>query len=139
MGIAGKLTDKFRLPEYAQAMCYIVTAVGTVQAHGPHGNFTLENELDSPVSLKWATPDGPTLAHWAQVPSPHQLNWDGRIKVGGFIERLHARELGGLEVVIAEIVGGCFPVDYKGLPSLDDMRNGIFARPAESEPLAKDK
>ena len=54
-------------------------------------------------------------------------------------ERLHARELGGLELVIVEVVGGPFSVDHVGLPSLNDMHNGIFARPADTEPFKKDQ
>jgi len=37
--------------------------------------------------------------------------------------------------VIAEVVGVSFPVDHVGLPSLDEMRQGIYARPSDTEPL----
>src|SRR5215510_5794202 len=90
---AGKLTEKFRLPEYAQDMCYVVVESGTAQTRGVYGDFTLEQEPHGAVRLTWGAADGPTLAYWEQIPPNLQLGWDGRIKVGGFIERLHAREL----------------------------------------------
>src|SRR5262245_33703371 len=119
MASAGKLTDKYRLPEYAQDMCFIVTEAGAMQTQNANGDFNLEQEPVSPVRLTWGSADGPTLAYWTHAPQSLQLGWDGRIKVGGFIERLHARELGGLEFVVAEVVGGCFPSGYVGLPSLN--------------------
>ncbi len=91
------------------------------------------------MRITWGAADGPTLAFWDNTADWLNLRWDGRVKVGGFVERLHAREGGGRELVIAEVVGGPFAADHVGLPSLDDMRNGIFARPSEVEPLDGDQ
>jgi hypothetical protein len=124
MTIHGQLTDQFDIPTYAQDMLFLVTSAGAVRAQGGHGRFT---------------PDGPTLAIWNAVSNgkPLNLGWDGRVTAGGFVERLHAREIGGLDILVAEVFGGAFPADYIGLPSLDDMRRGVFGRPADAEPAVR--
>lgn len=135
---SGKLTSKYRIPPYAQEMLYVVTDDQFTQVQGPQGNLD-GFSINGLARLNWATPKGPTLMFWDNVPSATDLRWDGHIKIGGFVERLHALEIGGLEVVIAEVVGGPVALDNNGLPSLDDMRQGIFARPSDIEPLDKDR
>ena len=130
-----QLSTEFRIPVYAQDMLYVVSGDHSVQTTGKQGQFALDTEPDEMLTLAWGTPDGPTLALWEEVPKSLKLGWDGRVCIGGFIERLHAREVGGLEVVVIEVVGGPFASDYIGLPSLDDMRRGIFARSPDAEPV----
>ncbi len=139
IGVSGQLTEQFQIPAYAQDMLYVVTRDGAAQAQGKHGAFNLTTPPEGVVQITWGAADGPTLAFWNNAAEWLNLRWDGRVKVGGFIERLHARELGGLELVIVEVVGGPFAVDHVGLPSLNDMHNGIFARPADTEPFKKDQ
>jgi hypothetical protein len=139
MTIHGQLTDQFEIPTYAQDMLFLVTSAGAVRAQGAHGRFTLDLLYDEPLHLTWGANDGPTLAIWNAVSNgkPLNLGWDGRVTAGGFVERLHAREIGGLDILVAEVFGGAFPVDYIGLPSLDDMRRGVFGRPADAEPAVR--
>jgi hypothetical protein len=137
-GTSGQLTDEFRIPTYAQDMLFIVTGEGSSQAQGKQGKYTLDSAPQETVRLTWGASDGPALAYWSETEWP-TARWDGRVKIGGFVERLHARELGGLEVVIIEVVGGLLPANHVGLPSLNDMRNGIFARPSDSEPFGTDQ
>jgi hypothetical protein len=136
---AGQLTRTFQIPVYAQDMLFIVTNSGSAQTEGEQGDFDLEFPVDGGAQLRWAAPNGPILASWDIVKAWSTLNWDGHVKIGGFIERLHAHELGGLEVVVFELVGGPFPGDHVSLPSLEDMRKGIFARPSDTEPLVQDQ
>ncbi len=138
MTVEGQLSDDFRIPAYAQDMLFIVSGANTVQARGKNGTFPLDVPSDGPLHLTWGA-GGPILAVWSAVPERLHFDWDGRVKVGGFIERLHAREVGGLELVVAEVVGGPLAVDHVGLPSLGDMRNGIFSRPSDAEPLGRDQ
>jgi hypothetical protein len=139
MTIHGQLTDQFEIPDYAQDMLFLVTSAGAVRAQGDHGRFTLEQLYEEPLHLAWGAPEGPTLAIWNAVSNgkPLNLGWDGRVTAGGFVERLHAREVGGLDILVAEVFGGAFPADYIGLPSLEDMRRGVFGRPAGSEPAVR--
>lgn len=137
-GFVGQLTDEFRIPVYAQDMLFIVTEDGSAQAQGKQGKYALDGAPQGTVRLTWGASDGPALAYWRENELP-AARWDGRVKIGGFVERLHARELGGLEVVIIEVVGGLLPATHVGLPSLNDMRNGIFARPSDSEPFGSDQ
>jgi hypothetical protein len=135
MPVEGQLTEDFAIPIYARDMLYVVAGAQSAQASGKHGKFRLE--LTGEVRIAWGD-GGPTLAVWKHAPAEPTLRWDGRVKVGGFVERFHGLEVGGLEIVIAEVVGGSFPVDHVGLPSLEDMRSGVFARPSDSEPLDRD-
>jgi hypothetical protein len=140
--LSGQLSEQFKIPAYAQDMLYVVTETSVAQTSGKFGAYTLESAPDGDsgevVRLVWGTPEGPTLAFWDSTKLP-TLQWDGRITVGGFIERLHAREIGGLEVVIVEVVGGPFPRDHVSLPSVDDMRRGVFARPSDTEPSGENQ
>jgi hypothetical protein len=139
MPIDGQLTADLRLPAYARDMLYVVTENASAQTRGKNGLFSLDVAPDGSLRLAWGAPNGPMLAIWEAIPQSLKLDWDGRVRIGGFIERLHALEVGGLEVIVIEVVGGPFAADYVGLPSLDDMRRGVFARPPDVEPLGKDQ
>ena len=142
MALDGQLTGKYRIPAYAQAMMCLVPEGGQGrQAQGLHGRFSLDADRTSsgPLRLAWGNAVGPILAVWDHPPGDLNLDWDGRVRVGGFIERLHAREVGGLEIVIAEVLGGPLPAEQVGLPSLDDMRDGVYARTSDAEPLTRDQ
>ncbi len=135
------LTSAYQIPRYAQDSLFLVCASQTANAKGVHGEYSLDKTTlpVEHVELHWAHPDGPALACWDNLEDWSELNWTGQIKVGGFIERLHGREISDLEVVIAEVVGGPLPGDHISLPTLRDMRNGVFAYPADREPLKQDQ
>jgi hypothetical protein len=135
-----QLTDKYCIPAYAQDMLCLVPDGGEVRrVRGQHGTLDVAPTFSGPLRLAWESAAGPILAVWDRLPDNLRLDWDGRVKVGGFVERLHAREIGGQDVVIAEVVGGPLPADHVGLPSLDDMRRGVYARTADVEPLYSDQ
>ena len=109
-----QISLKWRVPTYAQGLL-------------------LPGSDESFAYIHWVDGDGPTLAYWAlpesETEAVNNINaafeWDGRVIVGGFVERLHVRRLGDVDLVIAEIVGGVFPANYRNLPTLADMREGI--------------
>jgi hypothetical protein len=69
------------------------------------------------------------LFAWQRPDSaPFNLGWQGEAAVAGFVERLHALQLRGLELVVAEIEGNVLPPGYARLPSLDQMRAAPFSR-----------
>jgi hypothetical protein len=106
---------KTRLPAYAEGMLH----TGKFAEH---------------IVLRWGNDNGPILGVWAAGQTPA---WNGTIHVGGFVERLHALELGGVELVIAEIVGGAFPTVQTALATLDEMKQGIFSHPNDAEPIGE--
>lgn len=135
----GQLSDSYSIPAYARNMLYVVIGGGhALKVSGKQGRFHPAPVTGGTARIAWGTAEGPILAQWEKVGGAN-LQWEGRVKVGGFIERLHSCEVGGLEIVIAEVVGGPFPTDHVALPSLSDMRRGIFSRPSDAEPLAKDQ
>ncbi len=105
---------KYRLPEHARDMIHVVTT-------------------DAQIQIRWGTPDGIVLAYWPVHEAQH---WNGHVKIGGHVERLHARELGDVVFLIAEVVGGVLPIGYQAFPSLEDMQGGVFAFDQDAEPFA---
>lgn len=95
------------------------------------------------VLLRWGSGSGPILAAFPRrgeadsVADPDDLlaRWDGVVRVGGFVERLHLLTFGDVELAVIEIVGGAQPVDHRSLASLDDMRASNFEFPALHEPI----
>lgn len=109
-----------------------------VQASGPRGTFDLDvtANADEPIRLRWGTANGPPLADWriSGANMPFVAGWQGTVAVGGFVERLHALERRGLEIVVAEVEGTMLPPDYARLPTLDQMQRAPFRRRTEPEP-----
>src|SRR5579859_4295643 len=135
------LSSAYQIPRYAQDLLFLVCGSQVTQIKGVHGDYALDKAAFpiERVELHWAHSDGPILVCWENLESWSDLDWTGQIKVGGFVERLHGRDIGDLEVVIAEVVGGPLPGDHVGLPSLEDMRSGVFARSSDREPLKQDQ
>jgi hypothetical protein len=131
-------STEWRVPVYAQDMLWVRVGDHAVRASGLRGLFDLEvtGDADEPINLLWGTADGPPLATWhrAGPGTPFVLGWQGTVAVGGFVERLHALERRGLEVVVAEVEGKTLPPDYARLPTLDQMQRRPFRRRNEPEP-----
>ncbi len=120
------------IPGYAQAMLWLKGDAEPVRIDGERGAFALDvpDDGEGAIDLTWGVAEGTLLARWpvALVDSPVTLDWRGMVALGGFVERIHAFEARGLELVVAEIVGALLPLNYPRLPSLDQMRRGIFQR-----------
>lgn len=123
---------EWTIPPYAQAMLWLAGDGEAMQVAGDRGAFTLDVPDDGAgtIDLTWGIAGGPLLARWpvALADSPVTLDWRGAVAVGGFVERLHAFEVRGLELVVAELVGALLPLNYPRLPSLDQMRRRVFQR-----------
>ncbi|HLY28478.1 MAG TPA: hypothetical protein VKQ72_19175, partial [Aggregatilineales bacterium] len=83
-----ELCSQYDIPRYAQELLFLVCRSQVAQLHGSHGTYSLD-KLDDLVELHFGRADGPTLALWQDFDDPTALAWDGQIKVGGFVERLH--------------------------------------------------
>jgi len=106
---------QWRVPSYAQ------------------DRFVIRTDVDF-VNLHWMDVTGPVLTYWDPPAQGEPIIWDGTVNVGGFVERLHARRIADVDFIIAEVVGGAFPAGYKNLPTLDDMKAGIFSHPPDIGP-----
>ena len=118
----------WQIPRYAQDMLWVQCGDLAVQTSGPRGAFALNADGDE-ITLTWGTAEGPLLARRRRaISEPLILNWQGTVGVGGFVERLHVFETRELEVMVAEIEGDLLPSGYRRLPTLADMRAGVFRR-----------
>mgnify|MGYP006274752317 CR=1 FL=1 len=91
---SGQLTNTWQIPAYAQGMLHIDSGTGLTLAEGPTGLF----ELDAPsevVTLWWGSVGGSALTQlrW----QADNLEWDGRVCIGGGIDAVHIMTLPGLE------------------------------------------
>jgi hypothetical protein len=132
-GVFKPLVDN-ELPEYSQELWWLTNERGEAVQFDEAGRFEISPSLK--LDLRWAHPAGAVLNRWTMHPvPPYELNWDGVIRLGGFVERTHIVEFDGLGLLIAELVGGAYPQTYQGLPSLADLQAKPFARDeSESDP-----
>jgi hypothetical protein len=127
----------WQVPAYAQDMLWVQVGHHAGRASGLRGAFDLDvtGDADGPIRLLWGTAEGPPLANWhfSGADTPFVAGWQGTVAVGGFVERLHALERRGLEVVVVEVEGTTLPLDYARLPTLDQMQRAPFRRRNERE------
>jgi hypothetical protein len=132
----------WRVPAYARDMLWVRVGSHAAQTSGPRGAFELNltGEADEPLRLIWGTVDGPPLASLDCPDSGGAFvaSWQGAVAIGGFVERLHAFERRGLELVVAEVEGALLPPDYSRLPTLDQLRCAPFRRQSEPESGIRD-
>lgn len=95
--------------------------------------FVIRADTDF-VNLHWLDVTGPILTYWEPPAHGEPVFWDGVVSVGGFIERLHARRIADIDFVVAEVIGGAYPSDFRNLPTLDDMKAGLFSHPPDIGP-----
>lgn len=100
----GQLTTDWRIPDYAQNNLWLDTEAESIRLVGEHGSFMLTMPAQRLI-LRWGSADGPALAvlRW-QVDT---LDWDGSVKIGGYVDALHLTELPDSRVPIGVVgVGG---------------------------------
>src|SRR5260370_28669757 len=100
-----------------------------------------------PLRLVWGA--GPTLVSWKDhnptkiglTPDSDaeilNLHWDGRIRIGGYIERLHAFTHGGLDILIAMILGGPYEAYLVCRLLLEKKNNNTGPTPSQ-QPISTD-
>jgi hypothetical protein len=121
------------VPEYAREYLWLKPDKGEAVKVGNDGRFSIPPSLS--VELRWAHPEGAVLAIWRQDPiPPYTLEWDGIIRLGGFVERTHILEVDELGIMVVELVGGAYSPDKIDLPSLEDLQAGPFEREEETDP-----
>lgn len=120
------LADKI-LPKYSQNMWWLANEHGEVTQVRPDGHFEFNSA--NTLNLHWGHPAGAILNRWQLTrQTPLKLDWDGIVRLGGFIERTHIFEDDELGLMVAELVGGAYPENYQELPSLADLQMKPFSR-----------
>ncbi len=112
--LSGQLTTHWKIPQYAQNVLYLETDSGdSVQTEGESGLFTLEAPARL-LTVRWGGADGPALTQlrW-QVDS---LDWDGTVKIGGFVDTLHLTEIPGAPYPIGVLAVGGQPLQPNFAP-----------------------
>lgn len=102
--LSGQLTAaSWRIPEYARSALWIETDSDSVQTEGERGLFELNTPAQELV-VRYGHEAGPALAllRW----QPDSLEWDGTVRVGGFVDALHLAEYPGLGAVGILHLGG---------------------------------
>jgi hypothetical protein len=127
------------LPNYAQKNLWLRTATGQAIHLGPDGSFTLP--VSDRLELRWAHAEGPVLTYWQSLAGENRyhLEWDGLIKLAGFVDRTHILEYHGLSLMMAELIGGAYPANYRRWPTLEDLQKQPFTREEITSDPGQDK
>ncbi|NDJ77411.1 MAG: hypothetical protein GYB65_14255 [Chloroflexi bacterium] len=127
----------WRIPPYAHEMLWMQQGAHAARASGERGEFSLDVPGDGrqALHLVWGTAGGPPLTIWHRpdTAAPFVVGWQGGVCMGGFVERLHALVVRGLELLVAEVEGGLLPPNFRRLPTLVQMQSAPFARQASTE------
>jgi hypothetical protein len=92
------------IPAYAQDMLYVDSISGSTKAYGATGEFELIARSDD-VTVYWQDiQQGVALAHldW----KADSLDWDGSVKIGGYIDAIHMTDLNSDQSVLIVELGG---------------------------------
>ncbi|MBK8027134.1 MAG: hypothetical protein IPK19_38535 [Chloroflexi bacterium] len=111
--LSGQLVLDWAIPKYAQEMFWLESPSGAVQTEGVQGLFTLPEPADSLV-LRWGGAEGPALARLAwRVDS---LEWDGTVRLGGYIDAMHIAPAGEVDGAIVVLHLGGQPLKPGAAP-----------------------
>lgn len=102
--LSGQLTaSRYHVPEYAQNLLWLQTEAECVQAEGASGIFTLTTPTPT-LTLRYGHENGPalTVIRWR----PDNLEWDGTVRVGGYVDALHLSDIPGFGAVALVFLGG---------------------------------
>ena len=104
------------IPAYARDLLWLDSEAGAVRLEGAQGLFTL-NAPAQVLTLRWGGANGPALAQlrW-RVDS---LEWDGSVRIGGFVDALHITEVSDLPapMVVLQIGGQPLKPEVSAYPA----------------------
>ncbi|MBK9748181.1 MAG: hypothetical protein IPO91_15590 [Chloroflexi bacterium] len=106
--LSGQLCARWTIPAYAQDMLWLTGNDGTAaRVEGGKGLFTLAAPAEV-LTLRWGGEDGAPLTQirW-QVDS---LEWDGAVRLGGFIDAMHITTIAQLPAPIVVLTVGGQPL-----------------------------
>ena len=92
------------IPAYARDLLWLTSEAGAVKVEGTQGLFTLAAPAQV-LTLRWGGADGPALTQlrW----QADSLDWDGSVRIGGYVDAMHITEADDLPAPITILqVGG---------------------------------
>ena len=110
-------------------MLWLTTEADAVRVEGAHGLFTLTAPADT-LTLRWGGADGAALAQFRwQVDT---LEWDGAVRVGGFIDSMHITTIPQLPapIVVLHVGGQPLKPGVKPFPALADRARTPYPIPS---------
>jgi hypothetical protein len=107
------LCHTWKIPTYAQPHLKITTDTGDqFPVTGEHGEFTVEH-TPTTVTVCWG---GAPLTQL--VWKSGALDWDGTVRVGGFVTAIHMTELPAIDMPLAIITMEAYPLKPSVVPFL---------------------
>lgn len=131
---SGQLTSDWRIPAYAQAMLWLESESGVVQAQGINGLFQLAAPSQT-VVVRWGGAEGPALAQlrWRA----DSLDWDGSARIGGFVDALHLTDQPH-PIAVLSVGGQPLKADTPPYPPARERARVPYAAPAFADGLAEE-
>jgi len=117
------LTSTWQVPTYAQEQLWVECDGGIVQCQGENGQFEVLGETSSAI-IRWGDKDGPALLEipW-QVES---LDWDGSVRIGGYLDGIHVTALHGMSITVLFAGGQPLSKTQRPYPMAAFRRNHIY-------------
>lgn len=111
-----QLTSNWQLPDYAIQQIWLSTSRGEIGAvSGERGEFSTSLTPDT-VTVKWGGQDGAPLTQlrW----DDGTLDWDGSVRLGGFVTSMHVTQLPAFDFAIAILTMEAYPLKPEIIPYL---------------------
>jgi hypothetical protein len=125
------------IPAYARDMLWLEGDSGVIKDEGAQGLFTLESPAQV-LTLRWGSPEGPALTQlrW-RVDS---LDWDGTVRIGGYVDAIHSAALDDLPAPISILHVGGQPLqpDVSAFPARAARRGVPYPVPSFFDGIADD-
>lgn len=102
--LSGQLVGtRYRIPQYAQGSLWLETETDRVKLEGETGLFTLTAPAQM-LTLRYGHEIGPalTVLGW----KADSLEWDGTVRMGGYVDALQLAEISGFGAVAVLFLGG---------------------------------
>ena len=131
----GQLTSGWRIPAYARSLLWLDAESGVVKTEGEYGLFQLRDSAHL-LTLRWGGADGPALTQFRW--QPDSLNWDGSVRLGGFVDAMHLTEALDLTEALAILYLGGQPLKPSAspYPTYADRRRVPYPIPAFQDDVA---
>lgn len=133
----GQLTAGWLIPAYARDMLWVETPAETVPAEGARGAFALSSPTGL-LTVRWGGAEGPALAQlrW----QADSLEWDGSVRIGGYIDALHITEALDLPepLTILHVGGQPLQAGTQPYPTFSRRKRVPYDVPSFFDGLAED-